>query len=160
MRRGRLGRLRAGQLLPWIRIPFGFQVDPQRPRDPAGLRLDGYTVAIVQQIFAWYLEEGNTLSSVAKRLTASSILLTPTRKGCWSASSVRGILQNPVYTGKTYGNCTRQTPSRRRKSPLAPVGPGQTCRRCPQEEWLPIAVPAIITEETFTLVQEKLVQNK
>jgi site-specific DNA recombinase len=52
MRRGRLGRLRAGQLLPWVRIPFGFQADPQRPRDPAGLRLDGYTVAIVQQIFA------------------------------------------------------------------------------------------------------------
>ncbi|HZA25617.1 MAG TPA: recombinase family protein, partial [Dehalococcoidia bacterium] len=92
MRRGRLSRLRAGQLLPWVRTPFGYQVDPQRPRDPAGLRLDGYAAVIVQQIFAWYLEAGNTLSSIAKRLTASSIP-TPTGKGCWSTSNVRCILR-------------------------------------------------------------------
>jgi site-specific DNA recombinase len=159
MRRGRLSRLRAGQLLPWVRTPFGYQVDPQRPRDPAGLRLDGYGAAIVQQIFAWYLEEGNTLSSIANRLTASGIP-TPTGKNWWSTSSIRCILQNPVYTGKAYGNCTRYVPSRRRRSPLAPVGSGQTCTRRPQEEWLPFDVPATITEETYALVQEKLVQNK
>jgi site-specific DNA recombinase len=159
MRRGRLSRLRAGQLLPWVRVPFGYQVDPQKPRDPAGLRLDGYAVLIVQQIFAWYLEAGNSLSSIAKRLTASSIP-TPTGKGCWSTSSVRCILQNSVYTGKAYGNCTHYVPSRRRRSPLLSAGSGQTCTRRPEEEWLPFNVPAIITEETFALVQEKLVQNK
>jgi site-specific DNA recombinase len=159
MRRGRLSRLRARQLLPWVRVPFGYQVDPQRSRDPAGLRLDGYAAVIVQQIFAWYLEAGSTLSSIAKRLTASSIP-APTGKGCWSTSSVRCILQNSVYTGKAYGNCTRYVPSRRRRSPLAPAGSGLTCTRRPEEEWLLFHVPVIITEETFALVQEKLVQNK
>ena len=58
LRRGRLARLRAGQLLPWIRPPFGYYVDPDRPRDPAGLHHDAYAATIVEQIFAWYLEEG------------------------------------------------------------------------------------------------------
>jgi site-specific DNA recombinase len=45
MRRGRLTKLRklrAGQLLPWVRVPFGYRTDPEHPRDPAGLRIDDY----------------------------------------------------------------------------------------------------------------------
>jgi len=33
MRRGRLRKLRAGILLPWTRPPYGYRVDPERPRD-------------------------------------------------------------------------------------------------------------------------------
>src|SRR6266704_463148 len=38
MRRGRLAKLRAGTLLPWTRPPFGYRLDPGRPRDPAAVR--------------------------------------------------------------------------------------------------------------------------
>jgi site-specific DNA recombinase len=34
MRRGRLARLRSGQLLPWTRAPYGYRLHPERPRDP------------------------------------------------------------------------------------------------------------------------------
>src|SRR4029079_19234444 len=37
-RRGRLHKLRSGQMLPWTRPPYGYRVDPDRPRDPAGVR--------------------------------------------------------------------------------------------------------------------------
>ena len=40
MRRGRLAALRAGRLLPWTVPPYGYRLDPHRPRDPAGVRLD------------------------------------------------------------------------------------------------------------------------
>jgi site-specific DNA recombinase len=66
MRRGRLAKLRAGQLLPWMRVPFGYRTDPERPRDPAGLRVEGYEAAIVGQMFAWYLQREATLGSVAR----------------------------------------------------------------------------------------------
>ena len=58
MRRGRLAKLRAGQLLPWMRVPFGYRTDPERARDPAGLWVEDYEAAIVGQMFAWYLEQG------------------------------------------------------------------------------------------------------
>ncbi|MGO8946512.1 MAG: recombinase family protein [Ktedonobacterales bacterium] len=34
MRRGRLAKLRTGTLLPWTRVPYGYRVNPDRPRDP------------------------------------------------------------------------------------------------------------------------------
>ena len=159
MRRGRLAKLHAGQLLPWVRVPFGYQTDPEKPRDPAGLRIDEYEAAIVRQMFAWYLERGATLGSIARRLIESGVP-TPTGKSSWSRSTIRGILKNPAYVGEAYGNCTHLVSARRRKSPLTPVGSGLTCKRRPKEEWIPISVPAIVDLETFELVAEKLSRNQ
>jgi site-specific DNA recombinase len=57
MRRGRLRRLKAGTLLPWTQAPFGYRLDPDHPRDPAGVRVDEAQAAVVREIFAWYVEE-------------------------------------------------------------------------------------------------------
>jgi site-specific DNA recombinase len=38
-RRGRQRKLEAGLLLPWTRVPFGYQFHPDHPRDPRGLRV-------------------------------------------------------------------------------------------------------------------------
>ena len=61
MRRGRQARLRAGTLLPWTRAPFGYQLDPERPREVAGVRLEPDEAVLVAQLFDWYLEPGATL---------------------------------------------------------------------------------------------------
>jgi site-specific DNA recombinase len=86
MRRGRLAKLRAGQLLPWVRVPFGYRTDPEKPRDPAGLRIEEYEAAIVRQMFAWYLERGATLGSLARRLIESGVP-TPAGKSDWSRAA-------------------------------------------------------------------------
>jgi site-specific DNA recombinase len=56
MRRGRLAKYKAGLLLPWTHVrthvPYGYQVDPDRPRDPAGVRPDEAKAAVVAEIFA------------------------------------------------------------------------------------------------------------
>src|SRR5579862_3092506 len=61
MRRGRLRKLQAGLLLPWTRVPFGYRVSLDRPRDPAGVWIDPVEGPIIQHLFAQYLEEGSTL---------------------------------------------------------------------------------------------------
>lgn len=55
MRRGRLAKLQTGQMLPWTRPPYGYRVHPERPRDPAGVRLDPAEAAVVAEIFTWYI---------------------------------------------------------------------------------------------------------
>jgi site-specific DNA recombinase len=159
MRRGRLAKLRSGALLPWVRVPFGYRTDPDRPRDPAGLRIEGYEAAIMRQMFAWYLQRGATLGNIARRLIESAVP-TPTSKSDWSRSTIRGILKNPAYIGEAYGNCTHLVEASKRKSPLTPVGSGVTCKRRPEEEWIPISVPAIVDLEIFELVAEKLSHNQ
>ena len=51
MRRGRLAKLRTGTLLPWTRVPYGYRVDPNRPRDPSGVQMDPAEGAVIQEIF-------------------------------------------------------------------------------------------------------------
>jgi site-specific DNA recombinase len=159
MRRGRLSKLRAGHLLPWPRPLYGYQVDPEHPRDPSGLHLDPVTSAIVQQIFAWYLEPQATLYQVAKRLIDAQ-MPTPTGKARWSAATVRTLLRNPAYTGTTYGNCTRQVAAYQRKSSMAALGSGKSHVRRPVEDWIAISIPALIPQDVFDQVQAKLVQNQ
>jgi site-specific DNA recombinase len=160
MRRGRQAKLRSGQLLPWSVPPYGYIMDPERPRDPQRLRLDPVKAAVITQLFAWYTapQTPATLYSVAKRLTDDHI---PTPRGGprWNVASVRGILRSPVYAGTAYCERTRPVPARIRQSALRPVGPGHSHRPAPPEEWIAIRVPAIISEETFAAAQARLSRN-
>ncbi len=70
MRRGRLAKYKAGLLLPWTHVPYGYRVDPDRPRDPAGVRPDESKAAVVAEIFASYLEQGASLFGVSRHLRA------------------------------------------------------------------------------------------
>lgn len=159
MRRGRQAKLRSGRLLPWSKAPYGYLLDPERPRDPERLRLDPVKAAVVEQIFGWYTQpERLSLYAVAKRLSQANI---PAPRGglVWNVASVRGILRNPAYTGTAYSGRTRSVPARQRKSALLPVGPGQSQRPAPPEAWIAIPVPALIDQETFDAAQARLAQN-
>jgi site-specific DNA recombinase len=159
MRRGRQAKLRAGTLLPWTTPPFGYRLDPERPRDAAGVRVEQAEAVLVAQLFDWYLEPQATVYRLTKRLTDLGVP-TPTGKPRWNAASVRGILRNPAYTGRAQTNRTRVVPARRRKSALLPVGPGESHTPRPAEDWIAVPVPPIVSEETFAQVQAKLDTNQ
>src|SRR6266705_3584398 len=160
MRRGRQAKLRSGQLLPWTRAPYGYLLDPDRPRDPSRVRIAPVQAAVVEHMFAWYTDPSQppSLYQVAKRLSDAQI---PTPRGGkrWNVASVRGILRSPTYTGVAYSGRTRPAPARRRKSALQPVGPGQSQQPAPAEEWIAVPVPALISEETFDAAQHRLDRN-
>jgi site-specific DNA recombinase len=156
MRRGRLCKLRAGVLLPWTWPPYGYRVDPERPRDPAGVRLDEAEAAVARDLFAWF-DEGASVCELARRLRGLGIV-SPSGLSSWHLSTVRGLLTNPVYTGQVFGNRLRTRPVERRRSALRPVGRGGESRRVNDPaEWIAVAtVPAIIDREQFERVQERL----
>ena len=121
MRRGRLAKYKAGLLLPWTHTPYGYRVDPDRPRDPAGVRPDEPKAAVVAEIFAMYLEQGASLFGVSRHLQERGI---PAPRGgkIWSVATLRGILTNPVYAGRIYAERTRYRPARIRRSATHPIG--------------------------------------
>jgi site-specific DNA recombinase len=161
MRRGRQAKIRSGQLLPWTGAPYGYLLDPDHPRDPHRVRLDPVKAAVVTQLFAWYTEPQtpSTLYGVAKRLSDAQVP-TPMGKPRWNVASVRGILCNPVYTGVAHSGKSHPVPAQTRQSALRPVGPGVSHRPTPPEDWIPIAVPAIISQEMFERAQARLAQNR
>ena len=160
MRRGRLCKLRAGVLLPWTWPPYGYRVDPERPRDPAGVRLDEAEATVVRDLFAWFVDEGASVCELARRLRCLGIV-SPSGLSSWHLSAVRGLLTNPVYTGQVFGNRFRARPVERRRSALRPVGRGGDSRRMNDPaEWIAVAtVPAIVDREQFERTQERLAYN-
>ena len=159
MRRGRQARLRAGTLLPWTTPPFGYRLDPERPRLASAVRVDSGEAALVAQLFDWYLEPQATVYRLARRLTDLGVA-TPTGKSRWNVASVRGILRNPAYTGRAQTNRTQVAPARRRKSAMLPAGPGQSHAPRPEEDRIAVPVPPIVSAETFAQVQAKLDANQ
>ena len=161
MRRGRQAKLRSGTMLPWTFAPYGYIMDPERPRDPGRLQLDPVRSAVVKQIFAWYtdLKEPVSLYGLAKRLTDAGI---PTPKGGprWNSASIRSILRSPAYTGTAYSGRSHPVPARRRKSALLPVGSAPSTRPAPPEEWIPVEVPAMVSREIFEEALARLDRNK
>src|SRR5437588_285445 len=154
-------KLRAGTLLPWTRAPYGYRLDPDRPRDPLGLSVDPAEAALVAEMFAWYLHENATLYSLVHHLQQQGVL-TPRGNKLWNPASVRGILTNPVYTGQVFSGRTLSRPARTRRSALKPVGrSGESSASAPREEWIAvIQLPPIVSQEQFDLVQAKLARNR
>ena len=161
MRRGRLAKYKAGLLLPWTHTPYGLRVDPDRPRDPAGVKPDEAKAAVVAEIFAAYLEPGMSLFGVSRHLREMGV---PTPRGgkAWSTATLRGILTNPVYVGKVYAGRVRYRPPKIRRSATHPIGhPHDSAVLLAPEEWTFVAqVPAVVSQEQFDLVAQKLSKNR
>ena len=159
MRRGRQAKLRAGTLLPWTTAPFGYRLDPERPRRADAVRVEPGEAALVAQLFDWYLEPQATIYRLARRLTDLGV---PAPRGGprWNTASVRGILRNPSYAGRALSNRTQVAPARGRKSAMLPAGPGVSHAPRPEEDWIAVPVPPIVSDETFAQVQAKLDANQ
>jgi site-specific DNA recombinase len=161
MRRGRRAKLRSGLLLPWTVAPYGYLLDLEHPRDARKVSLDPVKSEIVRQMFAWYTDTQRRCSLywIAKELSDDGI---PTPKGGarWNVSSIRGILQSPAYAGMAYSGRTRSVPAVSRKSALQPIGPGESVAPAPQEDWIGIPVPAIVSQELYDAAQQRFAENK
>src|SRR3954466_14755191 len=160
-RRDRLRKLRTGTLLPWTRPPYGYRPDPDRPRDPAGVRPDEAEAAVIRDLFAWYADEGVAVTALVQRLGRLGIA-SPRGRPNWSPSALRGVLTNPVYLGQVFGNRLRARPAESRRSALLPVGRGGGAKRVADPaEWIAGArVPAIDSQDRFDRVQERLRRNR
>lgn len=154
-------KYRAGVLLPWTKPPYGYRLNPDRPRDPSGVWVDEAEAAVVREIFAWYASDGSSLCALAEHLQAQGVP-TPSGKRIWSLCTLRSILRQPAYLGQVYACRYRYRPARVRRSATHPIGrPHDSLVERPEEEWIPVAaIPAIIAQEQYDLVQLRLLRNQ
>src|SRR2546430_16425555 len=97
MLRGRQAKLRAGTLLPWTTPPFGYRLDPERPRQASAVRVEPGEAVLVAQLFDWYLQPQATVYRLPRRLTHLGVA-TPTSKPPREAARARGVPRQPAYT--------------------------------------------------------------
>ena len=114
----------------------------------------------VREMFRWLIDEGLGVNAITYRLRALGVP-TPGRSQFWRNSTVHEILTKPAYTGKTYAfTYSYAEPKANHGGNIGPKR--KRLVRKPVEEWveIPGATPAIISQDTFDLAQDKLEQNR
>ncbi len=117
---------------------------------------------VVRMIYEWFTLELMTAHAIAKRLTAMQILsmgdtepgLRKKRKGYWYPNSVVSILKNKTYAGEwQYAKSKVE-----RKDTMEGVRQHYLTIRSP--EAIPVAVPNIISMDTWKMAQAQLNANR
>jgi len=142
--RGKRARAREGRLpTGGAAIPYGY--DYIKNSDKSGRRvINEIEAEWVKKIFQWCIEEGLSTYAIASRLRELGV---PTKKGkSWSKETIRAILKNTAYIGKTYAFKTKH---------------GQPTGNIPRDAWIeiPNATPPIIDNQAFDDAQKQLSIN-
>jgi len=162
-RRGKRHRAKAGSVNVLSGAPYGYLYHKKTETSAAYYELIEKEAEVVRKVYKLYTEDGLSIGAIARLLNDQGIR-TRTGKSRWERSTVWGILRNPAYKGTACFGKTERTARQKITRPLRRRGgfsPGSSCNReRPREEWIEIPVPAIVSEETFLLAQERLEKNK
>jgi site-specific DNA recombinase len=163
MRQGKLGRARAGKIVPSRSAPLGFEYDPEI----GNYRVVPEKMAIARRIFEEVGVKGHSMRSVKLALEADGIkspgyelALAAGREPpkYWSVSTIRRIIENDAYLGTQWYNRNRVE-----KNPDASGEEGDPKYRVspnPEEDWIAVPVPdSGIPKEWIESARKILRQN-
>ena len=162
-RRGKRHRAKAGSVNVLSGAPYGYRYHKKTESSVAYYEPIEKEAQVVRNVFKLYTEDGLSIGAIACLLNGHGIS-TRTGKSRWERSTVWGMLRNPAYKGtacfgKT-GRAQRQKITRLLRL-RGGFSPRSNCNReRPRGEWIEIAVPAIVSQETFGIAQERLEQNR
>jgi site-specific DNA recombinase len=162
-RRGKRHRARQGSINVLSGAPYGYRYVRKSDTSAAYYEVIDSEAAVVRRVYQAYTQQGLSINALARQLNEEHI---PTRTGLarWERSTVWGVLRNPAYRGRACYGKTELRPRQRITRPLRKrqglVSRDSANHERPRQDWIEIAVPALISEETFALAQEQLEQNK
>jgi len=162
-RRGKKHMAQQGGVNVLSGAPYGYRYVKKSDTAAAFFEVIEAEAKIVRMVFETYTQQRFSINAIARLLNQQQIA-TRTGKGRWERSTVWGMLRNPAYRGTACYGKTEQRPRQRVTRPLRQrkalpsrdVGGHER----PREEWIEIAVPALVSEEMFALAQEQLQKNK
>lgn len=148
--------------------PYGYDVDPHTKK----IAINEEEAEMVRKLFAWATEDRLTTYEIQSRLNVMNLptksdkaeqkLLeegrlkkssrTTNPANFWNESNIRGILNQPAYTGTYYYG--------KRSNVKDPQTGKKTMKTNPRETWIPISCPQIIDGVTFRKAAKRLEENE
>jgi site-specific DNA recombinase len=162
-RRGKRFKAKSGVVNVLCGAPYGYNYIRKTEDAAAYYQINEKEAIVVKEMFRMYTEDFCGIGAVARKLTSEKI---PTRKNNarWERSVIWAMLRNPAYCGKACYGKTEHAERQRITKPLRAKGGFVVQSGCnrekPREEWIEISVPAIISQDTFDIAQERLKSNK
>jgi len=164
VRRGRRHAARSGSVSALTAAPFGYRyICRNEGGGVARFEIAEDEARIVRRIFAWVGLDRLSLRAVCRRLQQMGC---QTRHGLthWRATTIRGMLDNPAYIGRAVFGRSRFLPARPRLRPirghLQPSSRPTLRVPAPRDEWIEVAVPALVDPAVFAAARAQLIENQ
>jgi site-specific DNA recombinase len=153
--RGRLHRLRSGVLASNGVAVYGYTYLRRTPTSAPALVINDEQAAIVRFIFETYATNNCSTAAIGRMLEERGV---PTYRGgrFWEHGRIIQMLKNPTYTGIRYFNRTMVVHDAPGTGELPGVSKRKKMGYRDPSDWIAIKVPAIITQQLFDQVQERL----
>jgi site-specific DNA recombinase len=163
-RRGKLHAARQGSVNVLSGAPYGYRYISSRDGDgEARYEIVLEEARVIRQMFEWVGRDGLSIGEVCRRLKQQGIP-SPKGKSYWDRTTVWGHLKNPAYRGAAIFGKTQIGP--KRPCLRAQRGRAEQPRRAysvydaPPDQGIRIVVPAIVSEQLFAAVEERLQENR
>lgn len=161
-RRGKLYAAKCGKVNVLGGAPYGYYYQKTTEMQDAMYIIHPTEASVVKEAFSLYCKNFS-IAKIAKEFTNKGYL-TRTGRTFWERSVIWGMLRNPAYKGTAAFKKTKRV-KRNKKTKLAIESKNplrsefSSPRDRPKEDWIYIAVPAIVEERTFEIAQRKLQEN-
>lgn len=168
MLNGKQARARQGQQPARSRPPFGYLIVThahvirgEYPADQLGRYYQTGKAELVRWMYEGYADGTLSLPKICRELNLRGEP-PPGRGIAWHEATVRVILTNPVYKGEPVsGRIRRYIDESLLAKPHAMTGvPRKTAEvryLAPEDQWIPLSAPPIVSAEVWQLVQERMV---
>jgi site-specific DNA recombinase len=150
--RGRLHRLRMGEMSSNGHRIFGYHYVKKTSTSPAMLAINEEQAAVVRSIFEMFASGDYGLVTISRHLEQRRVLTCNGRQR-WDNDRIKSMLKNETYTGTRYFNRIVHATDANREGKK--VVRGQWIFR-DRSDWIAVKVPAIVSRELFDQVQERL----
>jgi site-specific DNA recombinase len=163
-RRGKRHGAQVGKVSVLSGAPYGYRyISKQEGDGEARYEIVWEEARVVRQVFEWVGRDRCSIGEVSRRLQAAG---EQTRMGktIWDRGTIHDMLKNPAYKGEAAFGKTAIEPLRprlraQRGRPLQPKRP-YSYHDVPAEQWMSIAVPALVDADLFESVAEQLQENR
>ncbi|MBP2642245.1 MAG: Resolvase protein [Firmicutes bacterium] len=143
--RGKRGKAAQGKIIANAK-PFGYNFN----KEISNYEINEMEAQIVRLMYSWMVEEKIGTASICKRLNEMGVP-SPRLKKTWIVSAVYRLLTNPLYKGTHVAMRYRYQKTGLNKRI-------RTSR--PEEDWINVPVPAIVTPVVWQNAQKQLKENK
>ena len=160
-RRGIRHRAKEGLVNVLSSAPYGYRYIRKTEHSQAYFAVEESQAEVVRKIFELYTKECWSIAAIARHLNEQKVP-TRTGKGPWQTATLWGMLRNPAYQGRAAYGKTQNCPSQKITRPTRQRGYSRhsSSKAVDTSQWIEIAVPALVSSETFALAQERLAQNQ
>jgi site-specific DNA recombinase len=142
--------------------PYGYRYIKKIEHSQGYFVVQEAEAQLVRQIFELYTRQRWSLGAIGRYLDEQHIG-TRCGKGPWQQTTLLGMLRNPAYQGQAAYGKTQNCPSQKRTRVARQRGgfsPRGSKKRVDKSQWIEMAVPALVSPETFALAQERLAENR